>query len=595
MSQSEVGPSRRRSKYAPRACNVCRRRKCKCDGAFPVCRPCAASGYECSWVPEGDEDRPATKQLVEGLRAKVQLLEAEISQIKQDASIAASTSGARPDAEFSSVVPQPTNPSESISRANADPSASRAQVEHALLHPPDQAHPRLPLIIQPHADSTNSTLRPSHVQIQVASDQRPTTSNDLMATPVDIRPPYQYIFNISLNEDSPEHRPSLLCQWDRHLPNLGSIQLSRHEHDTLLFRCFGYGAAWLFGLFPDLFLRDMLESLKPDSTCIPGELQHYSPLLHCALLAFASPLSNNPVIQQPSTREKFATHAKRWLDEEFAYANPSLILSLILLSEYHLGVGESNTGHMYTGMSIRAVQAGTGSPLRDWYRWSAFVHENLLAQEMRRPSEMQVPMVPMLYPLALTFDRGPLSVDSDTQLFNHNTYSAIALECFTQSIKLMLIPTSVSTSTSGNNSTINDVHQQFDTWLNALPDNLIPRSETIAPPPVLALHIRYWWSILQLYLPISATEPSRDMRFATEKLFELFTAFDAQFGFRYFPRNLLKAVHICGRRLILERSPEDEIEACLKWLRTWPCAEHMVSDLIHLRSTTQTVNGITSA
>ncbi|KAH7322038.1 hypothetical protein B0J17DRAFT_772896 [Rhizoctonia solani] len=589
MSQSEVGPSRRRGKYAPRACNVCRRRKCKCDGAFPVCRPCTASGYECSWVPEGNEDRPATKQLVEGLRAKVQLLEAEIAQTKQDTSMAASTSGTRPDAEFSSVVPQPIDPSGSISRVNADPIASRTQVEHALLQSPHQ----LPLIIQPHAGSACPSLRPPHVQIQVASDQRPTLSNDLMATPFDTRPSYQYIFNISLNEDSPEHYASLLCEWDRHLPNLGSIQLSRHEHDALLFRCFGYGAAWLFGLFPDLFLRDMLESLKPNSTRLPGELQHYSPLLHCALLAFASPLSNSPVIQQPSTREKFATHAKQWLDEEFAYANPSLILSLILLSEYHLGVGERNTGHMYTGMSIRAVQAGARSPLRDWYRWSAFVQENLLAQEMRRPSEMQAPVVPILFPLALRLGQEPLSVDSDTQLFNHSTYSAIALECFTQSTKLMSISTIVSTSTLRNNSTIPDVHQQLDAWFNAFPNHLlISQSETITPPPVLALHIRYWWSILQLYHPNSTTEPSQAIKLATEKLVELFTAFDMQFGFRYFPRNLLKAIHTCGRRLILEQSPEDGIEACLKGLRTWPCAEPMVSDLIQLRSTMQIVNGV---
>ncbi|CAE6403354.1 unnamed protein product [Rhizoctonia solani] len=600
MSQSETGPSRRRGKYAPRACNVCRRRKCKCDGRFPVCQPCAASGYECSWVPEGDEDRPATKQLVEGLRAKVQHLEAEIAQFKQGNTATISSSGDRSDTKILSHIPQLTGLSRDVSHTG--PSSSRLQ--HVSRESSYQAAPQL-----------HPSFVLSHIRKPSIGSQSPTSSNENMDTSANTRSSliYQYIFDIPLNEPSPEHRASLLCEWDRHLPNLGFIQLSRHEHDTLLLRCFSYGAAWLFGLLPDLFLRDMLEYLSPDSTCSPGELQYYSPLLHCSLLAFASPLSDNPDIQQPSSQEKFATHAKRWLDEEFSYANPSLVLSLILLSEYHLGIGERNTGYMYTGMSIRAVRAGQllfgiGSPLRDWYRWSAFVQERLLAHEMNRPSEMPVPTVPIELPVGLELDDQPPVVDSVRDLFAHGAYISIALECFMYCAKLMLISTTITTAL--DTSTTENIQYapstflmrmaftyvsslQLETWFNALPDSLlVHRIETLTPPPILALHIRYWWSILRLYPHNSDNAPSQFTHYATEKLLELFGAFDTQFGFRYFPRNMLRSIHMCGRTLILERLSKDGIDICLGGLRSWPCAKPMLVDLVELQSSMESVNDV---
>ncbi|CUA75375.1 hypothetical protein RSOLAG22IIIB_11698 [Rhizoctonia solani] len=541
---------------------------------------CLLIHLQCSWVPEGDEDRPATKQLVEGLRAKIQFLEAEIAQLKQGATaITSSSSGGPSDAEFSYPAPQPTGPSGGVS--HSDTSSSR--VQYAFRDPSYQTSPQPHLPTQIHPAITSGPLPLSHIRTTSIDEPTPGPLNKSMDTSADRRPSltYQYIFNIPLNEPSPEDRFSLRCEWDRHLPALGSIQLSRHEHDTLLFRCFSYGAAWLFGLIPDLFLRDMLEFLSPDSVCSPGELQYYSPLLHCSLLAFASPLSDNIVIQQITIREKFAIHAKQWLDEEFSYGNPSLALSLILLAEYHLGVGERNTGYMYTG---------AGSPLGDWHYWSAFVQERLLAHEMNRPSEMPVPTVSIELPVALELDGQPLVADSISNLFSHENYVGIGLECFVHCARLMLISITIVTALDG--PTRENIHLQLETWFNALPGSLsVHQVETLTPPPILALHIHYWWSILRLYPSNSAGEPSQFTHHATEKLVELFRAFDTQFGFRYFPRNLLEAMYMCGRTLILERLSEDEIDVCMRGLRAWSCAQPMLRDLAQLKSLMEGVNG----
>ncbi|GAB1520986.1 hypothetical protein RhiTH_004075 [Rhizoctonia solani] len=199
---------------------------------------------------------------------------------------------------------------------------------------------------------------------------------------------------------------------------------------------------------------------------------------------------------------------------------------------------------------------------------------------MRRPSEMPTPNGLVTLPIAYELSAQPLSEMSATHLFDHVDYPRIAIECFIKCTSLMLITNTIPTAT------------QLETWFNAFPANLhFHQSDAFTPPPILALHIHYWWSILRLYLPDSATEPNLSMNLALVKLVELFEAFDAQFGLQYFPRNLLKAMYMCGRASILERLPEDGIEICLKGLRVWPCAESMVADLVQLRSSLNDVNG----
>lgn len=165
---------------------------------------------------------------------------------------------------------------------------------------------------------------------------------------------YRYIFRINSSTPTTEHpkdaQLSLTCEWNRHLPHLGDVQLSRFEHDALLQRCFNYGTSWLLGLIPELFLHDMLYSLTSESESQSHpRMQHYSPLLHCSLMAFATAFSDNPAIRAPVTRAMFAAHAKQWLDEEFKRPVMALVRALALLAEYHCGIGERDAGYMYMG------------------------------------------------------------------------------------------------------------------------------------------------------------------------------------------------------------------------------------------------------
>ncbi|KAG9080281.1 hypothetical protein FRC06_006830 [Ceratobasidium sp. 370] len=208
---------------------------------------------------------------------------------------------------------------------------------------------------------------------------------------------FRYIFemdtSLPTNKQPIDIPLSLVCDWSRHLPK--AVQLSRAEHDTILLRCFKYGTSWLLGLVPEIFLCDMLHCLTSapvNSHSNPlAWPKHYTPMLHCAMLAFACAFSDNVVIRSRETRDTFAVHAKQWLDEELKHPVASLVWSLALLSEYHSALGENDSGYMYMGMSVRAAQArqensdACGSSLhhqstvQQWQSWSTFSQDRIMS------------------------------------------------------------------------------------------------------------------------------------------------------------------------------------------------------------------------
>ncbi|KAG8718353.1 hypothetical protein FRC09_012791 [Ceratobasidium sp. 395] len=285
MSSSGAGSSKKRGHYASRACNGCRRRRCKCD--------------ECSWSREDDARRPATKQLVETLKTKIQVLEAEVARL------------------------------------------------HAQNNPEGMA---------PTALSNTASLYPSNTWDQ--GDLIPTQLGGTSSEPDSFPnifphvPIYEYIFHINtsipVGELSEGARLSLACDWSRHLVPFGDIQLSRYEHDVLLQRFFNYQVIWLIPMIPEVFLHNMLYSnthAEPPNFSMP----HYSALLHCSLLAFATAFSDDPHVRSLATRSHFAGRAKQLLDSEFARPTHSLVQALTLLAEYYCGIGERNAGYMYSG------------------------------------------------------------------------------------------------------------------------------------------------------------------------------------------------------------------------------------------------------
>ncbi|KAG9121880.1 hypothetical protein FRC07_001973, partial [Ceratobasidium sp. 392] len=385
-SSAGAGPSKRpRGHYSSQACNGCRRRRCKCDGTQPICGACELAGRECDWSKETDARRPVTKQLVDNLRAKIQQLEAEVELLRVPSSPATSNKSVTAPASAG-------RPSDAVPGSPARSGQPESDIRSLL-----ELNESMTVQIPPHVFRSIDQLQPGYDALDAERPQPPVSR--LTTTVL-----YRYIFQIDntvpAHEQSNDTRLSLVCDWSRYLPQLPDVAFSRQEHDTLLLRCFKYGTSWLLSLVPELFLHDMLYSLTSvKSEDLPQpRLQHYSPLLHCSIMAFATAFSDDPVIRAPTTRARFASWARQWLDEEFKQPAMSLARALALLAEYHCGAG----------MSIRAVRifaakSADGATLNDenvtppesinqsWHFWSAFGYDKLMGIEYNRDYDIPIP------------------------------------------------------------------------------------------------------------------------------------------------------------------------------------------------------------
>ncbi|KAG8789510.1 hypothetical protein FRC12_013469 [Ceratobasidium sp. 428] len=606
-TSAAAGPSKRRGQYSSRACNGCRRRRCKCDGVQPTCGTCS---LYCDWSGEVDARRPVTKQLVDSLRAKIQLLESTVEQLRA-ANPAIATSPLS-----DAAMPLPTSPAHS-----GGPSTSKQN----WLDLNTSFRPALPVDQQLElGDDASEAERP-----------QPPPSH-LIATVI-----YRYVFQtdhtIPPHKQPNDIRLSLVCDWNRYLPQLPGVHFSRQEHDILLLRCFKYGTSWLMGLVPELFLHDMLYLLTSDTVgsqpLSSSQLQHYSPMLHCSIMAFAAAFSDDPMIRAPETRGRFASCAKQWLDEEFQRPVTSLVRSLALLAEYHCGIGDMDAGYMYMGMSLRAARIFMSkadddiapnegvitlpeSISRGWHFWSAFGQDKLMAIEYNRDYEMPAP--PATVPLPSIDDElDTASWPSEPPAAPGPAPSKVITTTFHETTKLMLIATRIiDIGTYQENHLVEehviiDTHLRLDTWFNALPEKLLVWARSASPlPHMIVLHICYWCLLITLHQPFYPKEQSSgqdgqrmsitDLSIkmcdrAAHKIVQLIRMFDDQHGLRFFPRNMLQAISTCGNALIREyasappaankrrSNATDGISTCISALRTisgtWPSANARADEL----------------
>ncbi|KAF8754765.1 nitrogen assimilation transcription factor [Rhizoctonia solani] len=479
---------------------------------------------------ENDARRPATKQLVESLHTKIQMLEAELAQLK-----------GRP--EF----------------------------------PSDQG--------------------------AVVTAERKTETSGVY---IEVTAMYRYIFDIDAGipvyDQQRDVYLSLVCEWNRHLPQLPYF--TRLEHDTILSRCFKYGVAWLHCMITEMFLHNMLYALAPESSNSTVDdqlrLQHYTPMLHCALIAYAAAFSDNAEIRSPSFRGRFAQHAKQWLDYEFERPVAALPRALALLAEYHCAVGEQSAGFMYMGMSIRAARslvprddeslanevAVVLPTVSEGHRtyWSAFCQglvyiycndpltntwwghlaDKIMALELKHQYDLPVP-----YPGVALRQRAQSSTASRGQMVSldtrHRTYSSAS-----HKVKL---PRYDSDQGDYNERAVIDLHLRLDTWFNELPRELLVWARSTSPIPH-PLYDRPKLSAEDSERPSISSDDSghgttggpihdlstKMVERATHKIVQLLQLFDEQHGMKFFPRNMVHVIYECGIVLLKEAATHHQVQ-----------------------------------
>lgn len=133
--------------------------------------------------------------------------------------------------------------------------------------------------------------------------------------------------------------PSIADEWLRYLPGDTLSLLSRLEHDRALLNFFSFFSNWQIRVIPHLFLRDFAVATSRPRHGKAPRTQHYSPLTHNAILSVALAYSDSEYLRSFEVREKFAKHAKVFLEKECREANLSTVYvveSIPLVNLNHL-------------------------------------------------------------------------------------------------------------------------------------------------------------------------------------------------------------------------------------------------------------------
>lgn len=114
----------------------------------------------------------------------------------------------------------------------------------------------------------------------------------------------------------------------------------------LLFRFF---TSWGLRIIPKLFMRDMHRCLTIPSLSPPLKTAHYSPMLHNSLLSVATAFSDDPVIKDSATRQRYADKAKSFFENECELPKLSAMTALSILANYYSSTNQPTLGYIYFG------------------------------------------------------------------------------------------------------------------------------------------------------------------------------------------------------------------------------------------------------
>jgi len=134
--------------------------------------------------------------------------------------------------------------------------------------------------------------------------------------------------------------------WSRHLPP--DVVLERKEHDKILNLSFKFFTFWCFRVVPSLFLRGMYHALSVPRSEEPPRTQHYSPMLHNALLSLSTVYSDQAYLRDPKTRLCFVRAAE--ILQPHTKPDLSMIQALSLLGTYYSDSGDRIRGELYFGV-----------------------------------------------------------------------------------------------------------------------------------------------------------------------------------------------------------------------------------------------------
>ncbi|KAH8829218.1 hypothetical protein DL96DRAFT_1597202 [Flagelloscypha sp. PMI_526] len=499
-------PKATRGKYVSQACSPCRARKTKCDGQRPICRSCSHSGRtaECRWEPRQGTPKPPA--LVLKLQQRIRELEQQLEgcHVSTDCII------------------------------HVEDADSPWDADHSDAESSDSDHEAMNGIARP-----NEALRlTTHDDLVLSGPTSPFGFESDSAAPLPAgrvptqNPGDRYDLQIPHHPSNPSNYLNPFLEWNRFLARdlPGNVNLTRIEHDFCLDRVFRYVLSWGQRIIVPMFLRDMASVLRNARENDIPKANHYSPMLHNALVALALSLSDDPTLRDPIVRDCFAQKAKGYIDYECKNPTLSAVHGLSILGTYYCANGDQSSSFLYSGMAARIGQAlGLNfdcTPLvergliddehkrdRDWTWWSLYCQD--VCQSAFAGREVSIPEPPRsrkkieIPPVEVEFDK-MMWYEHPNLWFDGNFVSL----SFVWTCKLYVVCRKVTDLIGALRDDhgkctilrqVDGLESQLYDWEQSVPTELqvhIPNENTHSHlPHILTLHCLRWWISILLHRP----------------------------------------------------------------------------------------------
>ncbi|PPQ76231.1 hypothetical protein CVT26_008583 [Gymnopilus dilepis] len=379
-----TGTARGRGTYNT-ACDVCARKKTKCDGIKPVCQPCQQQGRqsECAWT-KNPVRKPRTEQHFEAMHKHNANLGASLREFCKYANYLESLldncqQTYHPNSCVDFRVHRPADPEGllnsstdldlDLSFMNGDDNDANSDSDPTK----EICLPTQTLKIEEggliHHYGNTAPFRFEQVEPPTQPSRFPALAANPDAT---------YVLLVDgVSEDN--GNPGF--DWSRNLPKIAD--LDRKSHDRALDLLFKFFTSWCLRIVPALFLRDMYRALSVPPGYPPPKTPHYSPMLHNALVALGLAFLDDYKYRDLRVRQYFANTAKSWIEAECQKPNLSVVNALGVLASFHSSQGDQTLGYLYfVGLNVDCSQWVKNGLIdesdmldRQWTNWTTFTQD----------------------------------------------------------------------------------------------------------------------------------------------------------------------------------------------------------------------------
>ncbi|KAK8853408.1 hypothetical protein IAR55_004114 [Kwoniella newhampshirensis] len=589
--QTDNKKQKRHISHVSRACDRCRKRKTRCNGAQPVCDVCSERGWACEYE---EEDKRKTNRELEDLKERVAHLE-RIVLANNDGSQATIT---------------PTSLAKTIPLAKIPASSDESEGPSSVPSPAASTSARPVKSLPRRKSMTNGTPAADLLRNEDDGYERLQRSNNgplihygatsiwTHQTPAPA-PDHDGVASQPRSQQHPSQRmPGEWVDWSRNLPP--GLVTDKATHDAALAHFAAYFAPWCLMVDMPAFLEDMAISNLVGPSCPPAETRttYYTPLLHCCVLFLGLHILGGDWPTKVKERhEEFTQHCTKLFSTECDQPSVSSLRALNLMStcqnlRSQLTAG-SNLGYTYFAMAFGMVQV-------------LGVNINRTGLSTSRTFYEQLPLEDPLSSLHQTLRfrilkscRTRMTIRGSPRLHIKVQISRILGVLLTAVMDILYSPLSDS---DNQVQSVKHLAPKLERWYAAQPI----QNPTLHPlPHVISMHMTYHLTTIFLYRPFYRDDldvepsPANKCNLAANSVLSLLQTFDRLHSIRHGPATfinivftastifLLKAVGDLDNGADMSKNLQD-IDDMISFMRrlseTWHEAEKAKDVLIALRA-----------